>query len=436
MDDNSKNNKNNSIMKKGQSVGKCSFCNSNIYEGQLFFSSEADAKLIICPSCVYTFCQTLDLFGYAHELQEGKLPQEVETPKTSPKMLKPKEIKKELDKFVIDQEQAKKVLSVAVYNHYKRIKKLLKDGDCKVEKSNVMLLGPTGCGKTLLAKILSSILNVPLAIADATTLTKKGYVGSDVESILARLIQVADYDILLAQSGIVYIDEIDKIAKKNSSGDSKDVTGEAVQQDLLKIIEGNLIDVSVDGEMFQIDTSNILFIVGGAFDGMEGVIESRDKQASIGFGAKIQTEKEKDEEMEIYKNITAKDIVKYGIIPELVGRIPVITTLSKLNVEALKDIIKKPENSILKQYKELLKMDNVTLEVEEEAITAIAEEAIKRGTGARALRSILEEAMQDVMFEVPSEPDIKKVIITRDVIEKKSKPKYEKKPKKNKSAKG
>lgn len=336
----------------------------------------------------------------------------------------PKEIKQILDDYVIGQEKAKKVLSVAVYNHYKRInhEENYKD-DVEIQKSNILLLGPTGCGKTLLASTLAKILNVPFAIADATTLTEAGYVGEDVENILLKLIQAADGDIEKAEKGIIYIDEIDKITRKSENPSiTRDVSGEGVQQALLKIIEGTVASVPPQGgrkhphqELLQINTANILFICGGAFEGLENIIKERTGQKSIGFGANIQSKKE-IERSKILEELLPQDLLKFGLIPEFIGRLPIVATLKELDKEALSKILVEPKNSLVKQYKKLMEIDDVELEIMPDAIDAIVDKAIERKTGARGLRSIIEEIMTDIMFDIPSNPQIEKCIITRETV--------------------
>ena len=335
---------------------------------------------------------------------------------------KPQEIKKKLDEYVVGQDNAKMALSVAVYNHYKRI--YFSDDDVEITKSNVLLLGPTGVGKTYLAQTLAKLLDVPFAIADATTLTEAGYVGEDVENILLRLIQAADYDIFKAERGIIYIDEIDKISRKSENQSiTRDVSGEGVQQALLKILEGTVASVPPKGgrkhpqqEAININTSNILFICGSAFDGLEKIVQRRTASGSLGFGGEVHGKKELDQ-IDWMKDVTPHDLVKYGLIPELVGRIPVITALNALDEEALVRILREPKNSLLNQYKKLFDLDKVDLEFTEDALTAVAKKTLERKTGARGLRSILEDILMPLMYQVPSDYTIEKVVITKETVE-------------------
>ena len=341
----------------------------------------------------------------------------------------PAEIKKILDEYVIGQDDAKKTLAVAVYNHYKRISCEEIIDDVEIQKSNILLLGPTGCGKTLLAQTLARILNVPFAIADATTLTEAGYVGEDVENILLKLIQAAEYDISKAEKGIIYIDEIDKITRKSENPSiTRDVSGEGVQQALLKIVEGTVASVPPQGgrkhphqEFLQIDTSNILFICGGAFEGLEKIIKDRTGKKGMGFGAQIESKKEL-ERYEIFEELLPQDLLKFGLIPEFVGRLPIIATLRELDKDALINIVTKPKNALTKQYKKLLELDGVELEFEQEALETIVEKAVERNTGARGLRSIIEDIMRDIMYDIPTNPKIEKCIITKDTVKKKTGP--------------
>lgn len=402
---------------KNEKLYICSFCGKNSHQVDAIITGPG---VFICNECVHS----------AEEILKSDMKRR--SMASSQNIPTPVEIKDELDSYVIGQEHAKKTLSVAVYNHYKRISSKHLFDESELEKSNIIVIGPTGTGKTLLAQTLARLLHVPFTIADATTLTEAGYVGEDVENILVRLLQAADYDLERAEKGIIYIDEIDKIARKNGNPSiTRDVSGEGVQQALLKILEGTVASVPPKGgrkhpeqNLININTKNILFLCGGAFSGLENIIEKRIGKKAMGFKAEVKSKKE-HRIGEVLRQVEPEDLLQFGLIPEMIGRLPVISALDELNEEALMKILIEPKNALVKQYKLLFELENVELEFQKDALTSVIERAQKRGTGARGLRSILESAMLDIMYTLPSNKNVKKCVVTRQVIEKNSEPIYE-----------